>query len=107
MNRVGAQQSRARWDSIQTFPRAVSPLKQWVSGLPLLALLSFWNGYERFAMNWKQPRGTPEKAASQERLDQARLFVGLNVLDPVEDLADDLQVRRPFSDAAPTLQPRH
>ena len=39
--------------------------------------------------------------------DQAGLLVGLDVLEPVQDLPHDLQVRRPLADGVPPLKARN
>src|SRR5574343_1760278 len=43
-------------------------------------------------------RSGPSKALLEHLPDQAGLLVGLNVLESVQDLPNDLQVRRPFAD---------
>ena len=49
-------------------------------------------------------RSGPSKALLEHLPDQAGFLVGLNVLEPVQDLPHDLQVRRPLADGAPALK---
>ena len=51
-------------------------------------------------------RSGPTKALLEHLPDQAGFLVGLNVLEPVQDLPHDLQVRRPLADGAPALKAR-
>lgn len=51
-------------------------------------------------------RSGPSKALLEHLPDQAGFLVGLNVLESVQDLPNDLQVRRPFADSAPALKAR-
>ena len=48
-------------------------------------------------------RSGPPKAPLEHLPDQAGFLVGFNVLEPVQDLPRDLQVRRPLADSAPAL----
>ena len=48
----------------------------------------------------------PQGVSLEHLPDQAGFLVGLNVLESVQDLPHDLQVRRPLADGAPALKPR-
>jgi|GEM_PF-6754791 len=50
-----------------------------------------------------QIRSGPPKPPLEHLPDQAGFLVGFNILEPVQDLPHDLQVRRPLADSAPEL----
>ncbi len=49
-------------------------------------------------------RSWPPEALLEHLPDQAGFFVGLYVLEPIQNLPHDLQVRRPLADGAPPLE---